>query len=102
MTFCGHGKDVYGEDIKNKLKEEVENLIKQGADLFYLGGYGKFDGLAAEVLTELKEKYHNIREFWLFATLTEIIIPEITMKHFIRHLKMCLLSFAFQKEMNGW
>ena len=61
VTFCGHGKYVYGEDVKNRLKAEAEKLINQGADLFYLGGYGRFDGLATQVLTELKETYPHIR-----------------------------------------
>ena len=61
VTFCGHGKYVYDEKVRNQLKTEVEKLINQGADLFYLGGYGRFDGLATQVVTELKEKYSHIK-----------------------------------------
>lgn len=61
VTFCGHGKYVYSEKVKNKLKTEVEKLINQGADLFYLGGYGRFDGLATQVVTELKKIYPHIK-----------------------------------------
>ena len=60
VTFCGHS-DIYGdEDVRRWLKETVENLILQGADLFYLGGYGGFDRMAASVVWKLKKQYPNI------------------------------------------
>lgn len=61
VTFCGHGKLMYDENVKNRLSNELEKLIKGGADTFYLGGYGNFDGLASGVLTKLKEKYPGIK-----------------------------------------
>jgi len=58
VYFCGH-RNVYDE-IESKLYYEVENLIKQGADEFLLGGYGSFDYKAAKVVKHLKEKYPHI------------------------------------------
>ena len=77
VTFCGHGKYVYGEDVKNQLKIEAEKLINQGAELFYLGGYGKFDGLASEVLTELKEKYPDIKRI--------LVIPYLNRDYYTKN-----------------
>jgi len=61
VTFCGHGKYNYGEEVRKRLSDEVEKLIFEGTDTFYLGGYGQFDGLAAGVLTELKRKHTEIK-----------------------------------------
>ena len=62
VTFCGH-KDIFDNDgtIRSWLTRVVENLILQGADLFYLGGYGGFDRLAASVVWGMKRKYPGIQ-----------------------------------------
>ena len=61
VTFCGH-KDTYDDGtIRTWLTETVESLIQRGADLFYLGGYGGFDRLAASVVWDLKQKYAQIQ-----------------------------------------
>ena len=61
VTFCGHA-DTHDSDgsIRIWLTETVENLIQRGADLFYLGGYGRFDCLAASVVREQKQKHPQI------------------------------------------
>ncbi len=61
VTFCGHGKETYTDEIKKKLYDTVEALIKQGADEFLLGGYGNFDMLAARTVKSLKAKYPHIK-----------------------------------------
>lgn len=43
------------------LTRTVEQLISDGADTFYLGGYGDFDHLAASVLRELKKTHTHIK-----------------------------------------
>lgn len=60
VTFCGHS-DVYGDEtVRRWLEETVEDLILRDADLFYLGGYGGFDRMAASAVWELKKRYPNI------------------------------------------
>ena len=79
VTFCGHREILSGEDeIKGKLKIEVEKAIMSGSTEFLLGGYGKFDLMCAGVVKELKEKYPFIKsvlvkaylnakfDFWLY------------------------------------
>ena len=34
VTFCGHGKEEYGEAVSKRLYEIIEELIKSGADEF--------------------------------------------------------------------
>ena len=47
----------------------VEALIAEGADTFYLGGYGDFDRLAASVVWKLKDKYPHIESVLVLAYL---------------------------------
>ena len=61
VTFCGH-RDVFDlESISAWLNKTVEELIREGADCFYLGGYGQFDALAAAAVRKQKERYLEIR-----------------------------------------
>lgn len=61
VTFCGHAEIAQTDDVRNWLIRTVESLILDGADIFYLGGYEAFDGLAAAVLRELKKTYRHIQ-----------------------------------------
>ena len=61
VTFCGHREVHEPEKVKAWLEEVVDRLIHDGADTFYLGGYGQFDALAAAVVREKKERYPQIR-----------------------------------------
>ena len=47
VTFCGHGNINYDDEIKYKLKTEIEKAISKGETKFLLGGYGNFDLLWA-------------------------------------------------------
>ena len=62
VTFCGHREmaDSAGS-IRTWLSGTVESLIQRGADLFYLGGYGAFDRMAASVVREMKRRYPAIQ-----------------------------------------
>ena len=61
VTFCGHREVHESEKVRKWLYETVERLIMDGADCFYLGGYGQFDALAAAVVREKKERYPQMR-----------------------------------------
>ena len=61
VTFCGHGDISYNDEIKHKLQTEIENVIKDGETDFLLGGYGRFDLLAAHTLKILKSEYPQIK-----------------------------------------
>ena len=61
VTFCGHREVQEPEKVRKWLYETVEGLILEGADCFYLGGYGQFDAMAADVVRELKGKYPFIQ-----------------------------------------
>lgn len=61
VTFCGHREVPEPEIVSAWLHETVEGLINEGTDRFYLGGYGRFDALAAAVVREQKERHPEIR-----------------------------------------
>ena len=61
VTFCGHSElSDRDSTIRAWLSATVESLILRGAKLFYLGGYGDFDSMAASVVWEQKQKYPEI------------------------------------------
>lgn len=60
VTFCGHREVREPEKVRKWVYETVEGLIREGADCFYLGGYGQFDSMAADVVQEQKQKYKHI------------------------------------------
>lgn len=61
VTFCGHREVQEPEKVREWLYKTVEGLIREGAECFYIGGYGQFDSMAARVVRELKMKYPQIR-----------------------------------------
>lgn len=61
ITFCGHKEISDRERVEQWLRQVCADLIEQGADEFFLGGYGQFDFICASVLRELKKVYPHIR-----------------------------------------
>lgn len=66
-SFFGHSKIESDHiEIKNKLKEIVTNLIvNENYEEFWFGGFGDFNNLALEVVTELKNtEFPNIQRIY--------------------------------------
>lgn len=61
VTFCGHSSVPNQPEIKELLIETIRGLILEGADTFYLGGYGSFDLLSAHAVKDMKADYPHIR-----------------------------------------
>ena len=60
VMFCGHKEISEPDKLQRWLVETVEALIQRGADTFYLGGYGAFDRLAANVVWSKKRLYSSV------------------------------------------
>ena len=73
VTFCGHREIENTEPVRRWLYGMIERLLQQGASIFYLGGYGAFDKLAAVTLRELKPRYPGIK--------VVIVLPYLNMKY---------------------
>ena len=61
VMLCGHRELHDRTAVEKWLLETCAGLIDQGADTFYLGGYGAFDALGADMLRRLKGQYSHIR-----------------------------------------
>lgn len=61
-SFFGHRKIDVTDDLKQRLKDCIENLIiKCNIDTFLFGSKSNFNELCHFVVSELKEKYSNIK-----------------------------------------
>ena len=61
ITFCGHSNFSFDNTVKEKLKELLlQEIRKNPACKFYLGGYGDFDSLCLNILKEIKIQFPNI------------------------------------------
>ena len=61
-SFFGHRKINLTEEIKNKTKEVIENLIvKYNVKRFLFGSRSDFNYLCHSIACELKEKYKDIK-----------------------------------------
>lgn len=60
-SFFGHRDITVSEELKIKLNKEILHLLKIGFECFYFGGFGMFDHLCWQLVTELKSDYPNIR-----------------------------------------
>ncbi len=67
VTFCGHSELSGENEITIWLEQVLRQLIVQGANTFYLGGYGAFDRIAAKILTQLKTEYPYIERTLVLA-----------------------------------
>jgi len=61
VCFIGHRTVADTRKVKNRLIDIVLKLIEKGADAFLFGSRSDFNSLCWEVVTELKEKYPNIK-----------------------------------------
>jgi uncharacterized phage-like protein YoqJ len=69
VTFCGHRQIDEIQKVRAWLCVVTEHLIEEGAETFYLGGYGAFDEMAAAVLGEYKQVYPQIQRLLVLAYL---------------------------------
>ena len=60
VTFCGHSHVSDAAELNVWLDKVLDLLIAEGADRFYLGGYGDFDRMAAEAVRAKKDERPGI------------------------------------------
>ena len=66
VSFCGHRKIEYDEKLLSNLEMCVLDLVQKGATMFYIGGYGEFDRLAARAGYNIKKKeYPDIKSIFV-------------------------------------
>lgn len=68
--FAGHGKMIYDNKIRKQISNKCRELIcDYGVNEFWVGNYGAFDHLAANIVREIKQHY---------AVKLNLIIPYLT------------------------
>ncbi len=60
----GHSKIEINKELENILFNTFENLIIQGCEDFYFGGFGEFDELCHKVISNLKNTYPNLQRIF--------------------------------------
>jgi len=60
VAFCGHSRVADVDEVTKWLYETCLSLIKEGADTFYLGGYGDFDSLVAQTVRKLQKSHTGL------------------------------------------
>ena len=66
--FFGHRKIEVTDELVNRLREVVEDLITgKKVDTFLFGSKSQFDKLCLSVVTEFKKKYPHIRRIYVRA-----------------------------------
>ena len=68
-VFCGHAEVDSKNEIRAWLFEVTQQLLEEGIDIFYFGGYGEFDRMALDVVTEQKKQYSHINRILVLAYL---------------------------------
>ena len=76
ITFCGHKDVIDREAVRRWLCSVCSELVAQGADEFYLGGYGDFDHMCAAVLREMKSSNPHIRLVLVLPYLNSSIVTD--------------------------
>lgn len=61
-SFFGHSH-LYeqSEDIAQKLRQIIIDLIEKGVDTFYVGNHGEFDILSSKIASDLRTLYPHIQ-----------------------------------------
>lgn len=101
VTFCGHRDTPDTPELRSWLSESVERLIREGADTFYLGGYGEFDRIAASVVWGLKKKYPQIESVLVLAYLGRKVNAEYYDRTMYPEIEGGPKRFAITKR-NRW
>lgn len=64
-TFFGHRKIFDSDKIKKQLIELIGKLIRdKGFTVFLFGGFGEFDSLCYEIVSDYKSRYENIKRIY--------------------------------------
>lgn len=60
VAFCGHSKVSDVNAVSDWLLVTCQQLIEEGAETFYFGGYGSFDSLAHQTILKLQKNHKGL------------------------------------------
>ncbi len=103
-SFFGHRKIEITEDIKQKVKEIILDLIiNHSVSNFLFGSRSDFDHLCYIIVSEIKEKFSNIKRIAYTCKSESCILENEKQKcekfySYIEKRKVCLLGFDEEFE----
>lgn len=66
VTFCGHRDIFFKNGEEKRLEEELRKVLEEFPNaVFYLGDYGRFDGLCNSALKKLQKEYPRLRRVFV-------------------------------------
>lgn len=77
VAFCGHRTLHDEKAVQAWLEKLLPQLIREGADTFYVGGKGAFDRKAAAVAMQCKAQHPHIRVTLVQAYIDQMRSPEL-------------------------
>ena len=101
VTFCGHKNGYQQTDVSALIRTVLRDLIAEGADTFYLGGYGSFDSIAAAAVRDLKKEFPAIHSILVIPYLDREYNKELYDGSLYPPLEGVPLRFAISKR-NEW
>lgn len=101
VTFCGHRQIEHKESVHYWLERTIHELIQKGADVFYLGGYGAFDLMVADVVHHAKLCHPQIESILVLPYLNRPIDQNYYDDTLYPPLEKVPKSFAILKR-NEW
>lgn len=67
LAFFGHRKIVVTDTLIIKLRNLIERfIVSENFGYFYFGGFGDFDQLCYNIVSELKAKYPHIQRIYVY------------------------------------
>ena len=61
----GHSEIEITEQLRSDVKTKIEDMVvNENYRIFYFGGFGLFDDLCHQVVSELKQKYPDIKRVY--------------------------------------
>lgn len=101
VTFCGHSQVANSGAVEAALKSVIADLIAEGANEFYLGGYGEFDLMAAHAVREAKVAHPEIISMLVIPYMDREYDPALYDNSVYPPLETVPLKFAISKR-NEW
>lgn len=101
VSFCGHSQVADSAAVADRLGIIIESLIQEGADEFYLGGYGEFDSMAAVAVRNAKAKHPHITSTLVIPYLDRDYNPDLYDGSTYPPLETVPRRFAISKR-NEW
>lgn len=97
VTFVGHNTGVT-QEVKDWLYKTIEQIISDGSDTFYLGGYGGFDQACASALAKLKKSHPHISRVLVIPYLNAEVDKELYDKSYYSNLETVPKRFVISKR----